>query len=63
MGYPPESILVHGNYLINLGNPDPLVVGSEEKLTNSTKWEQAYECFRDDVNRCYQLGIKLYNWQ
>ncbi|KAL1412874.1 DNA-(apurinic or apyrimidinic site) lyase [Vanrija albida] len=50
MGYGPESILVHGNYLINLGNPD------------AAKWENAYECFRDDIARCHQLGIKLYNW-
>ncbi|KAL7418975.1 DNA-(apurinic or apyrimidinic site) lyase [Cryptotrichosporon argae] len=50
MGYGPESILVHGNYLINLGNPD------------KAKWKQAYECFEDDVGRCHQLGIKLYNW-
>lgn len=51
MGYGPETILVHGNYLINLGNPD------------KAKWENAYECFRDDIARCHQLGIKLYNWQ
>ncbi|RSH90599.1 hypothetical protein EHS25_001204 [Saitozyma podzolica] len=50
MGYPPESILVHGSYLINLGNPD------------TAKWNMSYECFRDDLRRCHQLGIKLYNW-
>ncbi|WWC68894.1 uncharacterized protein I206_102830 [Kwoniella pini CBS 10737] len=50
LGYPPESILVHGSYLINLGNPD------------ETKWNTSYECFKDDVYRCHQLGIKLYNW-
>ncbi|BEJ12568.1 hypothetical protein CspHIS471_0210280 [Cutaneotrichosporon sp. HIS471] len=50
VGYGPETILVHGNYLINLGNPD------------ETKWNTAYECFRDDLDRCYKLGVKLYNW-
>lgn len=50
LGYGPEHVLVHGNYLINLGNPD------------KAKWAQAYECFRDDVARCHQLGIRLYNW-
>ncbi|ODN77018.1 hypothetical protein L202_05564 [Cryptococcus amylolentus CBS 6039] len=50
MGYGPESILVHGSYLINLGNPD------------QAKWETSYECFRDDIARCHQLGVKLYNW-
>lgn len=50
LGYGPQHVLVHGNYLINLGNPD------------EAKWNQAYECFRDDVERCHILGIKLYNW-
>ncbi|WVR04124.1 hypothetical protein IAU60_001123 [Kwoniella sp. DSM 27419] len=50
LGYGPESILVHGSYLINLGNPD------------QEKWKTSYECFRDDIYRCHQLGIKLYNW-
>ncbi|OWZ26215.1 AP endonuclease 1 [Cryptococcus neoformans A2-102-5] len=50
MGYGPDSILVHGSYLINLGNPDP------------AKWKVSYECFKDDIARCHQLGIKLYNW-
>lgn len=50
LGYGPQHVLVHGNYLINLGNPDEV------------KWKQAYECFRDDIARCHQLGIKLYNW-
>ncbi|WRT65362.1 uncharacterized protein IL334_002305 [Kwoniella shivajii] len=50
LGYPPESILVHGSYLINLGNPD------------ESKWNTSYECFKDDIYRCHQLGIKLYNW-
>ena len=51
MGYGPETILVHGSYLINLGNPDP------------NKWNTSYACFKDDIERCQQLGVKLYNWQ
>ncbi len=27
-----------------------------------TKWNTAYDCFRDDLERCHKLGIKLYNW-
>ncbi|ORY31935.1 xylose isomerase-like protein [Naematelia encephala] len=50
LGYPKESILVHGSYLINLGNPD------------KEKWETSYQCFKDDIFRCHQLGIGLYNW-
>nr|XP_031859317.1 uncharacterized protein CI109_005346 [Kwoniella shandongensis]KAA5526389.1 hypothetical protein CI109_005346 [Kwoniella shandongensis] len=50
LGYSSDSILVHGSYLINLGNPDPV------------KWATSYECFKDDIYRCYQLGVKLYNW-
>ena len=51
VGYGPETILVHGSYLINLGNPDPV------------KWNTSYQCFKDDIQRCHQLGIKMYNWQ
>lgn len=51
VGYGPETILVHGSYLINLGNPDPV------------KWNTSYQCFKDDIHRCHQLGIKMYNWQ
>lgn len=51
MGYGAETILVHGSYLINLGNPDP------------NKWNTSYACFKDDIERCHQLGVKLYNWQ
>jgi len=51
VGYGPETILVHGSYLINLGNPDPV------------KWNTSYQCFKDDIYRCHQLGIKMYNWQ
>jgi AP endonuclease-1 len=51
LGYGPEAILVHGSYLINLGNPD------------QAKWNTSYACFKDDLQRCHQLGVKLYNWQ
>jgi AP endonuclease-1 len=30
---------------------------------DTAKWNMSYECFRDDLRRCHQLGIKLYNWQ
>ncbi|KAK8861252.1 hypothetical protein IAR55_002071 [Kwoniella newhampshirensis] len=50
LGYGAESILVHGSYLINLGNPDPV------------KWATSYDCFKDEILRCHQLGVKLYNW-
>lgn len=40
----------HGSYLINLAQPDP------------EKAEQAYTCFLDDLRRCEELGITLYNF-
>ncbi len=43
-------VVAHGCYLINLGNPDP------EKL------EKAMGAFIDDVQRCHELGIRLYNF-
>ncbi|KAF9266355.1 AP endonuclease [Marasmius fiardii PR-910] len=48
--YNPKHILPHGSYLINLGNPDP------------DKREQSYQCFLDDLKRCDQLGLLLYNF-
>lgn len=61
LGYDAHDVLVHGNYLINLGNPDEWV---RSWLTDTrAKWAQAYECFRDDLDRCHKLGIRLYNWQ
>lgn len=48
--YDPKHILPHGSYLINLGNPDP------------DKRQQSYECFLDDLQRCDQLGLLLYNF-
>lgn len=47
---PLTQILPHGSYLINLANPD------EEKA------QKSYITFVDDLNRCEQLGIGLYNF-
>ncbi|KAF8836136.1 AP endonuclease [Paxillus ammoniavirescens] len=49
-GYDSKHILPHGSYLINLGNPD------------DQKREKSYECFIDDLRRCEQLGLTLYNF-
>ena len=49
-GYPPELILPHDSYLINLGNPVP------ENLEKSRK------AFLDEMQRCEQLGLKLLNF-
>lgn len=46
---PRTDILPHASYLINLGNPD------------AAKRKQSYEAFEDDLLRCEQLGIGLYN--
>lgn len=46
---PLKHIMPHSSYLINLGNPD------DEKRA------KAYDCFLDDLYRCEQLGIGLYN--
>ncbi|KAI5776665.1 xylose isomerase-like protein [Geopyxis carbonaria] len=45
-----RHVLPHGSYLVNLAQPDA------EKAT------QAYNCFLDDLARCEQLGIALYNF-
>ena len=45
-----KHVLPHGSYLVNLAQPD------------ADKAEQAYNCFLDDLQRCEQLGIKLYNF-
>jgi AP endonuclease-1 len=50
-GYDPMTdVLPHGSYFINLANPD------------SEKEEKAYGGFLDDLQRCEQLGIGLYNF-
>ncbi|KAF8634514.1 hypothetical protein AX15_000846 [Amanita polypyramis BW_CC] len=50
LDYTTKVILPHGSYLINLGNPD------------AAKREKSYECFIDDLKRCEQLGLELYNF-
>ncbi|PHH78062.1 hypothetical protein CDD82_3243 [Ophiocordyceps australis] len=42
--------LPHGSYLVNLAQGD------------AAKAEQAYTTFLDDLRRCEQLGIRLYNF-
>ncbi|TRM62580.1 xylose isomerase-like protein [Schizophyllum amplum] len=49
-GYDPKHILPHGSYLVNLGNPD------------AEKRAKSYDCFVDDLKRCEQLGLVLYNF-
>ncbi|TFK56306.1 AP endonuclease [Heliocybe sulcata] len=48
--YSPKHVLPHGSYLINLGHPD------EERR------EKAYEGLLDELRRCEQLGLQLYNF-
>ncbi|TFK17915.1 AP endonuclease [Coprinopsis marcescibilis] len=48
--YESRHVLPHGSYLINLGNPD-----IEKRM-------KSYECFLDDLKRCEQLGLTLYNF-
>ncbi|KHN98574.1 DNA lyase [Metarhizium album ARSEF 1941] len=45
-----EHALPHGSYLVNLAQAD------------ESKAAQAYKSFVDDLERCEQLGIKLYNF-
>jgi AP endonuclease-1 len=50
-GYNPRTdCLPHGSYMINLANPDP------------EKAEKSYGSFLDDLKRCEQLNIGLYNF-
>ncbi|TFY50441.1 hypothetical protein EVG20_g11516, partial [Dentipellis fragilis] len=49
LGYESGHVLPHGSYLVNLGNPD------------AEKREKSYECFLDELKRCEQLGLTLYN--
>ncbi len=50
LGFPPESILPHDGYLINLGQPD------------DGKLERAREAFLDEIKRCEALGLKYLNF-
>jgi AP endonuclease-1 len=45
-----KHVLPHGSYLVNLAQ-------KEAEAAN-----KAYDCFLDDLQRCEQLGIKLYNF-
>lgn len=45
-----SKILPHGSYLVNLGNPD------------EGKRAKSYAAFVDELKRCEQLGIQLYNF-
>ncbi|CCM05128.1 uncharacterized protein FIBRA_07336 [Fibroporia radiculosa] len=49
-GYSAKHVLPHGSYLVNLGNPD------------EAKREKSYQCFLDDLKRCEQLDLELYNF-
>ncbi len=49
-GYPPESIMPHDSYLINLGNPDP------EALAKSL------DSFIGELRRCEALGLDRLNF-
>ena len=48
-GISPDHILPHGQYIVNLGNPD------SEKRTKSLNY------FIDDLKRCDALGLTLFN--
>ncbi|SCU94672.1 LADA_0G10220g1_1 [Lachancea dasiensis] len=51
LGYDPlTDVLPHGQYFINLANPE------------HEKAEKSYVSFLDDLRRCEQLGIGLYNF-
>lgn len=43
-------VVPHGCYLVNLANPD------------AAKRDKSFEAFIDDLQRCEQLGIKLFNF-
>lgn len=50
LNFPPEVILPHDSYLINLGSPD------------AAKLEQSREAFTDELMRCSQLGLTMLNF-
>ncbi|KAJ9476852.1 Apurinic-apyrimidinic endonuclease 1 [Pseudozyma hubeiensis] len=43
-------VVPHGCYLVNLANPD------------ESKREKSFEAFIDDLRRCEQLGVRLFNF-
>ena len=50
MGFPPQSILPHDSYLINLGHPDSEGLGKSRAA------------FLDEMQRCEQLGLDRLNF-
>lgn len=48
--FPPEAILPHDTYLINMGSPDPEIRRRSE------------EAFIDELKRCSLLGLKMLNF-
>ena len=50
VGISPDHVLPHDSYLINLGSPD------------KEKRRKSIEAFIDEVERCYQLGLKYLNF-
>ncbi|MDE6717319.1 MAG: deoxyribonuclease IV [Muribaculaceae bacterium] len=50
LGYTPEVILPHDNFLINLGSPE------------SDKHEKSRNSFLDEMRRCEQLGLTMLNF-
>lgn len=50
VGIKPEHVLPHDSYLINLGSPEP------------EKRKKSLEAFIDEIERCYQLGLKYLNF-
>lgn len=49
-GFPPETILPHDNFLINLGNGDP------------AKLAQSRKSFLEEMRRCEALGLTMLNF-
>ena len=50
LGFSPDVILPHDNFLINLGSPD------------SAKLELSRKSFLDEMNRCQLLGLTMINF-
>ena len=50
LGFPPESVLPHDSYLINLGSADPALL------------EKSRAAFLDELIRCEQLGLMMLNF-
>jgi endonuclease IV len=69
-GYASNMVLPHGIYLINIANPDKFVqpyfthcCDDATFFFSSEKREKSYECLLDDLKRCEELGLELYNFQ